>query len=58
MNQDIKIRASEANVKLWKIAEALGIADTTFSKRLRKDLPQEEKERIFSIIKELSQEVN
>ena len=45
-------------MKLWQIADALGIADCSFSRKLRKELPQEEKEKIFSIIRELSQEVS
>ena len=43
--------------KRGQIAEALGIADCNFSRKLRKELPQEEKEKIFSIIQKLSQEV-
>lgn len=57
MNQDIRRTAAGAGVKLWQIAEALGIADCSLSRKLRKELPQEEKEKIFSIIKRLSQEV-
>jgi hypothetical protein len=55
-NQDIRRAAAGAGVKLWQIAEALGIADCSFSRKLRRDLPQEEKDRIISIIRELSQE--
>ena len=55
-NQDIKRTAAGAGVKLWQIAEALGIADCSFSRKLRRELPQEEKDRIISIIRELSQE--
>ena len=54
--QDIKRTAAGAGVKLWQIAEALGIADCSFSRKLRRELPQEEKDRIISIIRELSQE--
>lgn len=57
-NQDIRSTAAGAGVKLWEIADALGIADSSFSRKLRKELPQEEKEKIFSIIKKLSQEVS
>ena len=57
-NQDIRRAAAGAGVKLWQIADALGIADCSLSRKLRKELPQDEKERIFSIIRELSQEVN
>ena len=56
-NQDIRRTAAGAGVKLWQIADALGIADCSLSRKLRKDLPQEEKDRIFGIIRELSQEV-
>lgn len=56
-NQDIRYAAALAEVKLWQIADALGIADCNFSRKLRKELPQEEKEKIFSIIQKLSQEV-
>ena len=55
-NQDIRRAAAGAGVKLWQIAEALGIADCSLSRKLRQELPQEEKDRIFSIIRELSQE--
>ena len=56
-NQDIRRTAAGAGVKLWQIADALGIADCSLARKLRKELPQEEKDRIFGIIRELSQEV-
>ena len=56
-NLDIRRTAAGAGVKLWQIADALGIADCSLSRKLRKELPQEEKDRIFGIIRELSQEV-
>ena len=57
-NQDIRCAAAGAGVKLWKIADALGITDSSFSRKLRKELSQEEKEKIFSIIEKLAQEVS
>lgn len=57
MNQDIRRTAAGAGVKLWQVAEALGIADCSLSRKLRRELPAEEKEKIFGIIRELSQEV-
>ena len=53
-NQDIRRTAAGAGVKLWQIADALGITDSSFSRKLRKELPQEEKERIFSVIQKRS----
>ena len=58
MNADIKEKATTSNVRLWQIADALGIADTTLSKKLRKELPESEKERIFTIIENLSKEAD
>lgn len=55
-NQDIRRTAAGAGVKLWQIADALGIADCSLSRKLRRELPQAEKEKIFSIIQELSKE--
>lgn len=56
-NQDIRRTAAGAGVKLWQIAEALGIADCSLSRKLRRELPLEEKKKIFSIIQKLAQEV-
>ena len=57
-NQDIRQTATESSVRLWRIANALGITDSSFSRKLRKELSQEEKTEIFSIIQRLSQEVS
>ena len=56
-NQEIRRAAAGAGIKLWQIAEALGIADCSLSRKLRRELPAEERERIFAIIRELAQEV-
>lgn len=55
-NQDIRRTAAGAGVKLWQIAEALGISDCSLSRKLRRELPPEEKQKIFVIIRELSKE--
>ena len=57
-NQEIKDTAKQNGVRMWMIADALGIADTTFCRKLRRELPAEEKEKIFGIIRELSQGVS
>lgn len=49
----IREMAKRANVKLWQIANELGLSDTTFSKKLRKELSDEEKRKIIFIIKKL-----
>lgn len=55
-NQDIRTSAATAGVRLWQIADVLSITDGNFSRKLRRELPTEEKERIFSIIQQLSKE--
>ena len=55
-NQDIKLEAAGAGVKLWQIADKLGIADNNFSRKLRKELPEEQKAKIREIIDQLKKE--
>ncbi|MGN1379980.1 MAG: hypothetical protein ACI4W0_00275 [Bacilli bacterium] len=55
-NQEIRNYAFCKNVKLWKIADKLGITDSSLSRKLRKELSEEEKQKIFKIIDELANE--
>jgi len=55
-NEDIRLAARSAKINLWEIADVLGMHDANFSRELRHELPQEEKDKIFSIIDELAQE--
>lgn len=52
-NEDIRNEIKESGLKKWHIAYKLGIADTTFSVKLRRELSTEDKNRIREIIKEL-----
>lgn len=56
-NQDIRTAAKMRGVRLWQIAEALGITDGNFSRRLRRELSETDKERILHIIDNLAQGV-
>lgn len=53
-NTDLREYAKNHKVKLWKIADSLGITDTNFSKKLRYELSPEKKKEIFAIIDELA----
>ena len=53
-NEIIKETAKSRRVKLWEIAETLGINDGNFSRLLRRNLSPEQTSRILSIIDELS----
>lgn len=55
-NKDIREAAKQAGVCLWEIAERLGMNDGNFSRKLRKELSSQERERIMEIINELAKE--
>lgn len=53
---EIKAIITKSGVKIWKVAQAYGVADTTFSKYLRRDFSEEETQKILDIINELAKE--
>lgn len=55
-NMVIRTASKSAGVRLWQIAEALGIQETALSRKLRHELPTEEKNKILGIIEALAQE--
>ena len=54
-NQDIRQAIKESKLFQWQVSDKLGMHDTNFSKLLRKELPEEKKQHIFSIIEELKE---
>ena len=52
-NIDIRNEIKDAGLYMWKIAYALDINDSCFSKMLRKELDDTTKQRIRDIIKHL-----
>ena len=55
-NREVRSHAIEKGVLLWMVAEALGISDSSFSRKLRRELPEEERERILAIIDQIAAE--
>lgn len=55
-NVEIRSAYMQAGIKQWQLAEALGLSETHFSRKLRKELPQEEKEKILDTIQRLAKE--
>lgn len=53
-NKDIRDLARIKDVRLWQIAERLGKSDSNFSRMLRKELPDDKKREIISIIDKLA----
>ena len=56
-NMDIRSEIKAAGLRYWQVADALGIMDCNFSRKLRHELPEDEKARIRGIIAELGKEV-
>ena len=52
-NIGIRTRAKNANVKLWEIGEQLGMNDSAFSRKLRKELDANTQQQIIAIIEKL-----
>lgn len=55
-NNDIRVYANQKGVYLWQVAYRLGVVDTTFSRKLRRELPEDQKQKTFKIIDELAAE--
>ena len=55
-NLAIRESAKAAGVKLWQVAERYGLSDGNFSRKLRRELPAAEQERILQIIEDLKKE--
>lgn len=53
-NTDIRETAKERGIRLWEVAEHLKISEPTMTRKLRKELPRAEKQRILQIIDEIA----
>lgn len=53
-NTEIRKAIDSAGLRYWQVAEELGVADTTFTKWLRKELPEEKRSQVMAAIKKLS----
>lgn len=55
-NMDLRQKAKEKGVFFWQIAAELGISEPTMTRRLRFELPEQEKQKYLTIIEKLSAE--
>lgn len=55
-NFDLRTAAKNAGVPLWAIADALHISEPTMTRKLRRELPEKEKQQMFGIIEQLAKE--
>lgn len=49
-NVDIRNEIERAGVRYWQVANALGMTDGTFSRKLRHELSEPEKARVLKVI--------
>ena len=54
-NEDIRQSIEKSKIKYWEVANAYGINDGNFSRKLRIEMSSKEKDKIFKIINNLSQ---
>ena len=52
-NKDLRDYARVKDVKLWEVAEKIGICDSNFSRLLRRELSTERKEELKRFIDEI-----
>lgn len=55
-NQGLRKEAKQAGVKIWQIADKMGICDMTLSRRLRYEFSETQKTEMRRIIAELTKE--
>lgn len=53
-NAHIREYARRKGVRIWEVANALNISDSTMAKKLRTELPEDEKEKMFAIINQIA----
>ena len=58
MQANMKVRraAKAAGVPFWKVAKQMGVSEPTITRKLREELPAEERKRFLKIIKELERQ--
>lgn len=55
-NEAIRRSISDSGLKYWEVADAIGIADTTFAKWLRHELPDDKQKQILAVIDQMKKE--
>lgn len=57
-NLEIRRKLKETKVMQWQVADKLGVSEMTLVRKLRYELPEAEKQKIFSVIEEIAVEKN
>ncbi len=57
-NLDVREQAKKAGVYLWQIAAAIGVSEPTFNRRMRVEMPENEKEQVKQVIDRIADKLN
>ena len=52
-NEEIREKMRKKRIYSYEVAEAMGLSESAFSRKLRKELPQDEKDKILEAIQRL-----
>ena len=55
-NQDVRKAIKQSGLTHWQVAEAFGVAETTFCRMLRRELSDDKKQRVYEAIETLKGE--
>ena len=50
-NEEIKKALNKSGIKQWELADLLGVHEMTLCRKLRHELPEDEKKDILNLIK-------
>jgi ribosome-binding protein aMBF1 (putative translation factor) len=53
-NQDIRDAIKRQGICTWELAEKIGVHETTLYRYLRKELPEQEKQKYYALIFEIA----
>lgn len=57
-NLDIRRKAKEKNIFLWQIAAALGFSEPTMTRKMRRELSEDEKKKFLEAIDKIAANKN
>ena len=53
-NEDLREQAARLRIRLWEVAEALGMSDTKLSVMLRYELTRRQRDKVLKTIEEIA----
>lgn len=56
LNSVVRNHAASRGVKHWQIAQALGISESSFTRKLRVELDEAEREKVLGLINKIADE--